>query len=118
MNALRWFLLIVTALGLAGFLGLVVLGEGFRRSFGASGNGALKITVPALVMLLLLLSLLLPGHRWIGNCAAIAALVVACGSVWVMRESSFVGLTGILYVAAWFAFYWMSAHARSGSPTP
>jgi hypothetical protein len=109
MNALRWFLASITALVTIGFVVLLVVADGFRRSFGASENGPLIVVLPLTVMLLLLASLLLPGQRVLLHVAAAVALVLVGCSVWVLGESAFVGSMGLLYSGLWWAWYWHAA---------
>jgi hypothetical protein len=117
MNALRWLLVASTAIVTIGFVVLLVAADGFRRSFGASENGPLIAGVPLAVMLLFLASLLLPGQRILLHVAAAVALALAGCSVWVLRESVFVGTMGLLYSGLWWTWYW-SAAWRSGVMQP
>lgn len=116
MNTLRWLLASATALVTIGFVALLVVADGFRRSFGASENGPWMIGLPLTVMLLLLASLLLPGQRVLLHVAAATALALAGASVWVLRESVFVGTTGLLYSGLWGIWYWHTAWQQSGTP--
>ena len=55
MTGFRWFFGILTALLLAGWVALMVLGGNFRRSFGASPAGPALALLPGLLMALVLL---------------------------------------------------------------
>lgn len=63
MTPLRWALALLAALGGVGWLALLGLANGFRRSFGASANGPLVTLLPALAALGLLLFALAPLWR-------------------------------------------------------
>jgi hypothetical protein len=117
MNALRWSLAFATALVTIGFVVLLVLADGFRRSFGASENGPLLIGLPLTAMLLFLASLLLPGQRMLLHVAAALALALAGCSVWVLRESVFVGTMGLLYSGLWWVWYWHTAWRQVATPS-
>ncbi len=117
MNALRWLLVASTALVTIGFVVLLVVADGFRRSFGASENGPLVVGLPLAMMLLFLASLLLPGQRMLLHVAAAGALVLAGCSVWVLRESAFMGVMGLLYSGLWWTWYWQAAW-RQGAVQP
>ena len=117
MQILRWILVSSTALVAAGFLGLLAVADGFRRSFGASENGPWTVVVPLTVMLLFLAALLVPGQRMLLHVAAVVAVVLAAASVWTLRESVFIGLMGLLYSAAWWVWYWSTAWRQPGAPS-
>ena len=112
MNALRWSLAFVTAAAMIGYAVLLVAADGFRRSFGASENGPLVAGLPLAVMLLFLASLALPEQRALLHATAAVALVVAGCSIWVLQESAFVGITGLLYCGLWLAWYWPAARGH------
>jgi len=116
MNILRWMLAAGTALVAAGFVALLVMADSFRRSFGASDNGPLVMAVPLAVMAVFLASLLLPGQRVLLHVAAAVALGLAACSVWIMRESVFLGVMGLLYAGLWSAWYWHTAWTRAAAP--
>lgn len=118
MNALRWILGSGTALVAMAFVAFVIHADSYRRSFGASENGPLVVGVPLAVMIVFLASLLLPGQRVLLHVAAAAALGLAACSVWILRESVFLGVMGLLYTGLWSAWYWHAAWARPAAPTP
>lgn len=106
MNALRWVLLLGTALVAVGFVALLVLADGFRRSFGASENGPWILALPLTAMFIFATSLAFPGQRALLHMAALLALALAVGSVWILHESGFIGTLGILYAGSWLAWFW------------
>lgn len=109
MNSLRWFLVACTALLAIGFIALLIFADGFRRSFGASDNGPWIVALPLTAMFLFLASLVFPGQRALLHLAAVVALVLAGGSVWLLHESGFMGTMGLLYAGLWLAWYWQVA---------
>ncbi len=118
MNALRWFLVIATALAAIGFVALLTLADGFRRSFGASENGPWVAVLPILAAGLLLAALLWPEPRALRHAAAVAVLILAACSVWVLRESAFVGSLGLVYSGLWGLWYWRVVWQQAGGPAP
>jgi hypothetical protein len=114
MNAVRWILATVTAIVATAFVAFVLHANGFRRSFGASDNGPLVMGVPLAVMLVLLTSLLLPGQRILLHAAAVVAVGLAVCSVWMLRESVFLGVMGLAYCGLWSAWYWHITRPLAG----
>lgn len=106
MNALRWLMMIGTAAAMIGFVALLALADGFRRSFGASENGPLVAILPLMTGLLFLGALLWPEQRALQHVAAITALILAGLSIWVLQESGFVGSVGLIYSGLWGLWYW------------
>lgn len=106
MHALRWVLLLGTALVAVGFVALLVLADGFRRSFGASQNGPWILALPLTAMFIFAMSLAFPGQRAMLHLAALLALALAVGSVWILNESGFIGTLGLLYAGLWLAWFW------------
>lgn len=102
---MRWLLGGIAGLVGAGWVALALLGDSFRRSFGASGTGALVIALPPVAALLLLLPLLLPGHRGLLHLGAAVATVVVLWGAWILRETIVVGLAAIGYAAAWLLYH-------------
>ena len=74
--------------------------------------------VPLAVMAVFLASLLLPGQRALLHVAAAVALGLAACSVWIMRESVFLGVMGLLYAGLWSAWYWHTAWTRAAGKPP
>ena len=106
----------VTALVAIVYVGLVLQSNSFRRSFGASENGPLVLGIPLVVMLVLLASLLFPAQRALQHVAVVAALSLAACSVWIIRESIFLGIAGLTYCGLWSAWYWNTAWTRTTAP--
>lgn len=102
---LRWVLGSITALLIAGWLGIVILAENFRRSFGASGVGTLKAALPSSVAFLLLCSLINPASRTLLHLTAVVAGGLVLGCLWLMRQAPVVASSGLVYLALWFLFY-------------
>ena len=105
MTALRWILGLVTALMTAGWLVLIVLGDSFRRSFGASPVEAATAGVPLLVFLLVLGTVLRPSTRWLLHVTAVALAAVAIACLGVLRESVPTAMTCLVFCALWFLYY-------------
>ena len=108
MNALRWFLAVSTASAMIGFIVLLTLADGFRRSFGASENGPWVAILPLVMALLFLGALVWPEPKALRHVAAITALILAGLSIWVFRESAFVGSLGLIYSGLWGFWYWQA----------
>lgn len=106
MIVLRWLLGVTATIAAAGWLLIAFAGNDFRRSFGASGVDALTFVAPPAVLLLALLTVLLPANRGLMHASALVFALAAVGLAFVLRESLFVGIVGLLFVAAWFLFYW------------
>lgn len=102
---MRWILGGIAATVGVGWTLLAVLGDSFRRSFGASGVGPLVMALPPAGALLLLLPLLLPGQRGLLHLGAVTAALVAVWGAWTLRESVVVGLAALCYAAAWLLHY-------------
>lgn len=118
MLTLRWILgLIALVLG-GGCSVLVIVSNGFRRSFGASENNPLLMILPFVAMGLLFTSLIWPSHRWLLHAAALAAVGLAGFCVWQMVSEAATSLGfAIVYLLAWFVFYWHSAWQSSSVPS-
>jgi len=109
MIVLRWLLGITATLAVAGWLAIAVIGSDFRRSFGASPVGALTAIAPPAVMLLAVVTVLLPAYRGLLHVSAVVFILAAVGLAFVLKESLFVGITGLLFIAGWFLYYWHTA---------
>lgn len=101
MNTLRWFLLVCTALALVGFIALLTIADGFRRSFGASEHGPLLVILPLAVALVFLGALVWPEPKALRHIAAVMALILAGLSLRVFQESAFIGSLGLVYSGLW-----------------
>ena len=74
MNTLRWTLGSITVLFGGGFVLLMILGNAFRKSFGASDTSPLVVVLTLLGFLLLFGAILFPGSKLLLHTAAVAAL--------------------------------------------
>jgi hypothetical protein len=111
MTAARWIVG-----GIAGLVGalwalLFVFGDTFRRSFGASVNPVWKLLVPLAVIALLVGSTLAPTQRALLHVTLVVVVALGAGSVWLMRETPFVGTLGLAYCALWVWYYSMAIKA-------
>jgi hypothetical protein len=95
MAALRWTLIVVTALTGVGWILLALWADSFRRSFGASSVDTVVAGLPLAFLALILAALLLPEVRWLQHLAAVAAAAVAVSCVALMAETVFVGTVGL-----------------------
>ncbi|QQR72092.1 MAG: hypothetical protein IPJ17_11185 [Holophagales bacterium] len=105
MQSLRWTLGVIAVVVGGGWLAVAALGRGFRSSFGASAVGPFTQLGPALVMGLALASVVAPHNRVLLHTTAVVLAAACVGLIFVLRESTFVGVAGLLYCAAWFLFY-------------
>ena len=106
MLGLRWTLGIVTSLALAGFLALMTIAGGFRRSFGASEKSPLLVILPLLAGVMLVLSLLMPERRVLLHVAAGIVAVLVAGCVMLASKEPRTAVLGLAYAAAWLWFYY------------
>lgn len=118
MNTLRWLLVVGTASAMIGFIALLIVADGFRRSFGASENGPLVAILPLIAMLLFLGALLWPEQRALRHAAAVMALILVGLSIWVFRESVFVGSLGLIYSGLWGLWYWQEVWQAGNAHSP
>ena len=118
MTTIRWILILVTAVASLGLAALMVIGGGFRKSFGASDEPKLAEILVIAFCAGLWLSLFLPSHRPLMHLVAVTVGLAAAGSVWILRESAFMGCLGLGYCGLWFGYYWMAVWSQSGTPTP
>ncbi len=117
MNALRWILGTVGLLFGGGFFILAIIGNSFRKSFGASDNHPLLITLPLLGIALLLAAILLPANKPLLHAAAVAAIGLVGFCFWqIIRESAVPLWFVIAYLAAWFVYYWHAAWRIAPQP--
>jgi hypothetical protein len=117
MSALRWILASATVLVMVGFIALLGFADSFRRSFGASENGPLLALLPVTAILVFLAGLIFPRQRALLHVAATLALALVVCAVWVLQESVFVGVTGLLYSALYLVWYWHAAWTRATAST-
>ena len=116
MAALRWTLIVVTALAGAGWILLALWADSFRRSFGASSVDAVTAVLPLVFLALILAALLLPEMKWLQHLAAVSVATVAVACVVLMAETVFVGTVGLLYTGLWLLYYWHSVWAVAAPP--
>lgn len=116
MTALRWILgTIAVGLG-GGFVFLVILSNAFRRTLGASPNGPLFLILPLVALGLLLAALLFPAWKPLLHVAAVAAAGLVGFCIWqIIAESAMVLWLALLYLGAWFVFYWLAAWRAGAS---
>ena len=100
---------ITAALGGLGWILLAIAASDFRRSFGASEVGAIRLAALPIALAFVLVTVVLPGNRTLLHVAAAVLLVALVGSALILRESVFVGSVGLLFFGAWFFFYWRTA---------
>lgn len=102
VDGLRVTLIVITSLAAVAWLGLAVVADRFRRSFGASTQ--VLTTVGPIVLLVLLLS----GLIWSGIPAHIGAVVAGgllLGGLALLPRHPGTGLTFALYAGLWLACY-------------
>ena len=108
---LRWTIGIVTALVAAMWVALAVLGDGFRRSFGASENAPWMFFAPIVVGALVIASVMSPERRTLLHVVAVLMVALCLGSLWLARETMFVATMGVLYTGMWLTYYWRTVRA-------
>mgnify|MGYP001567574712 CR=1 FL=1 len=110
MNTLRWILGTIAALFGGGFVLLALLGNTFRKSFGASEHGPLFIGLPVLGVALLLAAIFCPSCKPLLHIAAVAALGLVGFCLWqIFAEGATPLWFAVAYLAAWFVYYWLAA---------
>ena len=111
MTTLRWTLGLVVTLTTAAFMALVIIGGGFRRSFGASDNSGLQIVIGLAVAGLVIASLIAPERRVLMHAVAVVIVAFAVLFLVIMRQAPVVASLGLLYAIGWFAFYYRAVWA-------
>jgi hypothetical protein len=110
MNTLRWILGSIAVVLGGGFVILVLLGNAFRKSFGASEHGPLIIGLPVVGVGLLLAAIFFPASKPLLHVAAVAALGLTGFCVWQITAKGEAPLWfAVAYLAAWFGYYWLAA---------
>lgn len=110
MTTLRWILGMIAVLFVGGFVFLVLVANGFRKSFGASEYSPMFIALPVIGMLLLLGGVAFPFSKPLLHTAAVAAVGLVCFCLWqIFREGDAPLWFAIAYLAAWFVYYWHAA---------
>jgi hypothetical protein len=113
MSGLRWTLGLITAIAAAGFLVLAIIGGGFRRSFGASDNSGLWVTIIVTSSALVLASLLWPDKRVLMHIVAALMVGLCILCAFIARESAGTAAMGALYAVAWLTFYYRTVWATA-----
>lgn len=117
MITLRWILGGLIVLLGGGFIVLSVIAGGFRKSFGASEVNPLITILPLVAIGLLLASLIFVANKPLLHIAAAAAIGLVGFCIWSMiKESATMMWFPLIYLAAWFWFYWHAAFRAA--PTP
>ncbi|MFO1488964.1 MAG: hypothetical protein U1F65_10850 [Verrucomicrobiota bacterium] len=110
MNALRWILGSITVLFGGGFVFLMIVGNGFRRSFGASETSPLVVVLPLIGFLMLFAAILFPGSKPLLHTAAVAALSLIGFCLWIIFKEGDVPMWfAVAYLIAWLIYYWLAA---------
>ncbi len=110
MNTLRWILGTIAVVLGGGFVVLVVLGNSFRKSLGASEHGPLFIGLPVLGVALLLAAILFPSSKPLLHIAAVAALGLVGFCLWQIFTQGEAPLWfAVAYCGTWFVYYWLAA---------
>lgn len=117
MNILRWILGSITILFGGGFMFLMIIGNGFRKSFGASDTSPLVVVLPLLGFLLLFGAILFPGCKPLLHAAAVAALSLVCFCLWIIfKEGDAPMWLAVIYLVGWLAYYWLAAWRNIPQP--
>jgi hypothetical protein len=117
MNALRWILGSITVLFGSGFVFLMIVGNAFRKSFGASETSPLVIFLPLIGFALLFGAILFPGSKALLHTAAVAALGLAGFCLWIIfKESDPSMWFAMAYLVAWFNYHWLAAWRVAPQP--
>ncbi len=112
MTFLRGSLGILLGLALAGWMALAVLGDGFRRSFGASPASLLLALGPPAGLALMLAALAAPQVRPLLHAGAAAAGLLAVFTLREMVQEGAPSLAlALLVLALWFVFYALALRA-------
>ena len=103
---LRWILGLVLTIASAGFVALMVIAGGFRRSFGASDKGTPFVILALVCAAVILASLVWPERRVLMHVAAVVMAAFCVGLVFLARDTASTALLGAIYAAAWFTYYY------------
>ena len=102
------------AIASAGYFALVVIGGGFRRSFGASDKSGIQMVVGIVVTGLVLASLVWPERRLLLHIVAVLMVALCIGCAFLARETMFGATVGALYAIGWLTFYYRTVWAPAG----
>ncbi|MGC3956686.1 MAG: hypothetical protein QM813_01595 [Verrucomicrobiota bacterium] len=110
MNTLRWILGTIAVLFGGGFVALCLLGNAFRKSFGASEHGPLFVGLPLAALGLLLAAILAPSSKPLLHVAALAAAGLIGFCLWQIFAHGEIPLWfAVTYLGTWFGYYWLAA---------
>lgn len=117
MNALRWILGSVAVLVGGGFVALALLGNAFRKSFGASARAPGFVILPVLGLALLLAAIVFPASEPLLHLAAIAAIGLFSSCIrQIFGEGETPLWFAVAYLAMWFVYYWLAAWSMTLQP--
>jgi hypothetical protein len=117
MNALRWILGSIAVLLGGGFVGLALLGNAFRKSFGASEHSPILLGLPVAGVLLLLSALLFPANKPLLHVAAVSALGLLASCLWqICREGATALWFAVAYLTTWFGYYGLAVWRAAPQP--
>jgi len=117
MNALRWILGSVAVLVGGGFVALALLGNAFRKSFGASARAPGFVILPVLGLALLLAAIVFPASEPLLHLAAISALGLFSFCIrQIFGEGETPLWFAVAYLAMWFVYYWLAAWSMTLQP--
>ncbi len=109
MITLRWVLGVSGALFAIGFIALALIGNAFRKSFGASALGPLTIILPAIALVLLVAATVAPTCKPLLHAAAISALGLIAYFLWEIFTHGEIPLWfAIAYLGLWLSYYWLA----------
>ena len=112
MTALRWIVGLVTTLAALGTAALVIIGGGFRRSFGASDNSATLVALTVVLAGLIIASVVWPERRVLMHIVAVLMIGLCIACVFLARQTVFVATIGVMYAATWLIFYYRTVWQR------
>ena len=106
MNFLRWFLIIFTAFYGLAYAAILVIGSGFRRSFGASSAiASIEGLLPIPIIVLLLLSLRVGAGRTILHVTAAAVVLAGVYCVTQMTAKFDPSWIFLVHLCLWLLYY-------------
>ena len=112
MLLLRWLIGLLSAMALAVFALILVVGKGFEiyRSGAASVDIARVAAVVGAPLLLaaMLVSVFTPGARLFLHLTAAAVLLACAGCVWIIRTNPGEGTLYLCFFGLWLLYYALS----------
>jgi hypothetical protein len=106
MTGLRWTLGVLAGIAGALVLAVIVVGGGFRSSFGASDTNPLVSIAPMAGIGLVLASVVWPQSRGLMHAAAVVIVALLGLAVYLARREPATATCLGLYAAAWLWYYW------------